>query len=202
VVQNYTKTHQTQIHMLIVDQAILSEDILEKHFVCDLLKCKGACCVEGDLGAPLEEEELKVLGDQLEGILPYLTEEGREVIETEGFYLEDWEGDYSTTTIEGRECVFAITTEQGILSCGIEKAWKEGKSAFQKPISCHLYPIRISKYGENDALNYNRWDICSPACDHGAALQVPIYKFLKGALVRKYGEEWYRKLEEEAEGRE
>lgn len=187
--------------MLIVDKAILSEDLIEQQFVCDLLKCKGACCVEGDLGAPLELDELAELEAELPAILPYLTKEGKEVIEKEGFYLKDWEDDYSTTTINNRECVFAITDERGILSCGIEKAWKEGKTKFQKPISCHLYPIRISKYGENDALNYSRWDICSDACSNGKSLKVPVYKFLKGALVRKYGEGWYEMLEEAVEGK-
>jgi len=187
--------------MLIVEPAILSDDILEKHFVCDLIKCKGACCVEGDLGAPLELEELDILKQELPNILPFLTKEGKKVIEKEGYYLEDWEGDYSTTTVKGRECSFAIRDQRGILSCGIEKAWLEGKTTFQKPISCHLYPIRISKYGENEALNYHRWQICSDACKKGEELKIPLYQFLKGPLVRKYGEEWYARLLEEIEKR-
>lgn len=187
--------------MLIVEPAILSDDILEKHFVCDLIKCKGACCVEGDLGAPLEKEELDILQQELPSILPFLTKEGKKVIEKEGFYLEDWEGDYSTTTIKGRECSFAIRDAKGILSCGIEKAWLEGKTTFQKPISCHLYPIRISKYGDNEALNYHRWQICSDACQKGEDLKIPLYQFLKGPLTRKYGEEWYARLLEEIEKR-
>ena len=184
--------------MLIVDKAILSDDVLEKHFVCDLVKCKGACCVEGDLGAPLEEAELEIMAQELDAILPFLTEEGKAVIQKEGFYVEDWEGDFSTTTVEGKDCVFAITNAQGIVSCGIEKAWLEGKCSFQKPISCHLYPIRIQRYGENEALNYHRWNICSDACKKGEALKMPLYQFLKNALVRKYGEEWYALLEKEA----
>jgi hypothetical protein len=183
--------------MLIVDNAILSDDIVEKHFVCDLLKCKGACCVEGDLGAPLEVEEITQLAANLPSVMPYLTSEGREVIEKEGFYLKDWEGDFSTTTIGGKDCVFAIADAKGILSCGIEKAWKDGKSDFQKPISCHLYPIRVSKYGDNEALNYHRWEICQPACSHGEQLKIPVYQFLRGPLTRKYGEAWYAKLLEE-----
>ena len=183
--------------MLIVGNAILSESIVEEHFVCDLLKCKGACCVEGDLGAPLQEEELSLVAENLSAIMPYLTIEGKKVIEKEGFYLEDWEGDYSTTTVNGKECVFAITNKQGILSCGIEKAWLDGKSSFQKPISCHLYPIRVSKYGENEALNYHHWDICQPACNNGETLKIPLYQFLRNALVRKYGMKWYELLLEE-----
>jgi Protein of unknown function (DUF3109) len=188
--------------MLIVGNAILSDDILEKHFVCDLLKCKGACCVEGDLGAPLLESELVEIEKNMVGILPYLDEEGKEVIAEEGYYLTDFEGDLSTTTVNNRECVFAVYDDKDILHCGIEKAWRDGKSTFQKPISCHLYPIRVSKYGENEALNYSRWDICSPACAHGDQLKVPIYKFLKGPLVRKYGDDWYDDLERQVGERE
>lgn len=185
--------------MLIVGSAILSDDIIEKHFVCDIIKCKGACCVEGDLGAPLEEGEIEEINKNLDQVLPYLSEEGIRVIKEEGFYLKDWEGDLSTTTINGKECSFAVYDDKGILHCGIERAWLEGKSTFQKPISCHLYPIRITKYGENEALNYNRWNICSPACQQGAALKVPLYLFLKGPLVRKYGSEWFDELQRQIE---
>jgi hypothetical protein len=183
--------------MLIVGQAIFTDDIFEKHFVCDLLKCKGACCVEGDLGAPLEESEIGEIEANLEQILPYLSAEGIEVIEKEGFYLKDWEGDLSTTTIQNRECAFAVYDEHRILHCGIEKAWKDGKSSFQKPISCHLYPLRVSKYGEYEAFNYHQWKVCAPACDKGETLQMPVYQFLKNALVRKFGEDWYSQLEKQ-----
>ncbi|HAR20849.1 MAG TPA: DUF3109 domain-containing protein [Cytophagales bacterium] len=183
--------------MLVVGQAIFTDDIFEKHFVCDLLKCKGACCVEGDLGAPLEESEVGQIEANLEHILPYLSAEGKKVIEEEGFYMKDWEDDLSTTTIENRECVFAVYDKQHILHCGIEKAWKDGKSSFQKPISCHLYPLRVSKYGEYEALNYHQWKVCTPACDKGELLQVPVYQFLKNALVRKFGEDWYSQLEKQ-----
>ncbi len=188
--------------MIIVGKAILSEDIIEKHFVCDLIKCKGACCVEGDLGAPIDLEEIELIKKNLEAILPYLTESGREVIENEGFYLKDWEGDFSTTTVNGKECSFAVYKENGILSCGIEQAWREGKSTFRKPVSCHLYPIRVDKYGDNEALNYNRWDICSPACDNGLALKVHVHEFLKEPLIRKFGEDWYKQLILEVENKE
>ncbi len=183
--------------MIIVDNAVLSDDLKEKHFVCDLNKCKGACCVEGDLGAPLEKDELKEIDKNLEKIKPYLSKEGLAAIEKEGPYLLDEEGDYSTTTIEGKECAFATYDDQGILKCGIEQAHRDGKIDFLKPISCHLYPIRITRYDHYDALNYDRWDICAPACLLGEELKVPVYQFLKNPLTRKYGEEWYVKLESE-----
>ena len=183
--------------ILLVDQ-VLSDDIKEQFFVCDLKACKGACCVEGDLGAPLEDSELKELEDSFEAVKPYLSKEGLAAIEKEGLYVKDFEGDYSTTTIDGKECAFAIYDENNILKCGMEQAYRDGKSDFLKPVSCHLYPIRVTKYDHYDALNYDRWDICSPACALGEELKVPVYKFLKEPLVRKYGEAWYQELEEES----
>lgn len=180
--------------MIKVDNVILSDDIKEEFFVCDLEKCKGACCVEGDFGAPLSEDELPVLEEILEDVKPYLTKEGLKAIKRHGPYVLDDDNEYSTTTIGGKECAFAYYDERGILKCGIEKAWKEGKTHFRKPISCHLYPIRIKKYSSYDAVNYDRWHICSPACKLGEALKVPLYVFLKESLIRKYGEAWYNKL--------
>lgn len=183
--------------MIIIDNTILSDDIRDHHFVCDLIKCKGACCVEGDLGAPLDKEELVQIEASLPIVREYLTKEGLDVIDKIGISEEDEDGDITTTTIQGKECVFAIRDNQNILKCGIEQAWAEGKSKFRKPISCHLYPIRITKYNQYDALNYDRWSICSPACEKGEQLQVPIYKFLKEPLIKKYGQEWYERLETE-----
>ncbi len=174
----------------------------EEHFVCDLAKCKGACCVEGDLGAPLEEDELDKVEEAVEMVKEYLPKESLEVLEKEGGYILDEEGDFSTTTINGRECVFAYRDEKDILKCSIEQAWKDGKTDFRKPVSCHLYPIRITKLHGYDALNYDQWEICSPACDLGEQLKVPVYKFLEEALVRKYGREWFDKLEKAVEGKE
>lgn len=191
---------QTQA-MILVDNAVISDDIKEQFFVCDLDKCKGACCVEGDLGAPLEVHELKELEEAYEAVKPYLSAEGVAALEKEGLYIKDFEGDYSTTTIGGRECAFAIYDEKGILKCGIEQAYFDGKTTFRKPVSCHLYPIRITKYDHYDALNYDRWDICSAACTLGQKLGVPVYKFLKEALIRKYGAAWYEELVAEIEGR-
>ena len=185
--------------MIVVENAVLSDDIKEEEFVCDLIKCRGACCIEGDLGAPLEKDELKLIDETLEDIKPYLSKDSRKLLDDKGAYEFDEEGDYSTTTINGRECVFAIYDNDRILKCGIEQAYLEGKSTFRKPISCHLYPIRISKYDHYEALNYDRWHICQPACDNGKSLKVPLYRFLKQPLERKYGKTWYQKLVDKIE---
>jgi Protein of unknown function (DUF3109) len=180
--------------MIAFEHTIISSDIAEKFFVCNIEKCKGACCEEGDLGAPLEEAECSILEDIQDKIALYLSPEGRQAIAEQGPWIFDTEGDFSTPTINNRACVYAIRNPNGSLACGIEKAWQDGVIDFQKPISCHLYPIRITKYDEFEALNYNIWDICDPACSFGKELGVPLYKFLKEPLVRKYGEPWYKKL--------
>ena len=180
--------------MIVIGDAILSDDIAEKAFVCDLQRCKGACCVEGDYGAPLDQDELLILEDIQDELAPFLTKEGKIAIAEQGAWVVDEEGDFSTPVVKGRACAYAVTDAQGILKCGIEQAWKAGATTFQKPISCHLYPIRVSRYDHYTALNYHRWDICSPACSLGEKLKVPIYKFLKDPLVRAYGEAWYDQL--------
>jgi hypothetical protein len=182
--------------MIVLQNTVISDDLKDRFFVCNLEKCKGACCVEGDLGAPLEAEELQVLADNYEQIKPYLSEAGRQAIEKQGLYIKDWEGDYSTTTIGDRECAYAIYDDNLTLKCGIEQAYLDGKISWKKPISCHLYPIRISKYDGFEALNYDKWSICSPACSFGADLGVRVYQFLKEPLIRKYGAAWYQELEE------
>ena len=187
--------------MYIIDKTYISDDIVDEFFVCDLEKCKGACCVEGDLGAPLEDHELSILEAVMDKVRPYLTPEGIDAIEKQGAFVRDFEGDFSTPTIGGKECAYAFYDERGILKCGIEAAYRDGKIDFQKPISCHIYPIRISKLNDEEALNYSQWHICSPACKLGAMLSQPIYKFLKEALIRKYGEDWYAELERQVEER-
>jgi hypothetical protein len=187
--------------MILIEDTVISDDIAENFFVCDLGKCKGACCVEGDLGAPLEDVELAILEDIYEDVKPYLSAEGIKAIEAQGKYVKDFEGDYSTTTIDNKECAYAVYDEKGILKCGIEQANIDGKTDFKKPISCHLYPIRITKYDNYHALNYDRWDICSAACTLGDKLGVPVYKFLKEPLIRAFGEEWFAELEKEVEER-
>ncbi len=174
---------------------LLSDEIIQEEFVCNLSKCKGACCVEGDSGAPLDEDELVILEDIYEEVKPYLSEKGIKAIEEQGVYVRDSDGDFTTTCVDkNKECAYVIF-ERGIHLCGIEKAYNDGRISFKKPISCHLYPIRITKYQEFDALNYNRWHICSDACTLGKELKVPVYKFLKEPLIRKYGADWYRELE-------
>ena len=181
--------------MQIIDKTVVASDVVAESFVCDLNKCKGACCVEGDLGAPLEESELEKIEEVIPLVKPYLSKEAIEVLDTQGGSVLDEEGDFSTTTIDNKECAFAFYDEKNILKCSIEQAWKDGQTDFQKPISCHLYPIRIKNLGEYEAINYDRWHICAPACDLGAELKVPVYKFLKDPLIRKYGKDWYEKLE-------
>lgn len=180
--------------MMKVGEILVSDDIREKEFVCNLQKCKGACCVEGDYGAPLEEEELEILREIYPKIKSYLTKEGIKAIEKQGTHVLDDDGDFSTPTIGGRECAYARYDEKGTLKCGIEDAYNDGKVDFKKPISCHLYPIRITKKKVFEAVNYHKWHICSDACSFGKELQVPLYKFLKEPLIRKYGEEWYEEL--------
>lgn len=187
--------------MILVGNVVLSDDIKESFFVCDLEACKGACCVEGDSGAPLDDNETKILEEIYPLVKDYITEEGRQVIEAQGTWVIDSDGDKVTPTLgANRECAYALYDTRGILKCGIEQAYLDGKTSWKKPISCHLYPIRVTKYDQYDALNYNRWHICDPACQLGKSLQVPLYAFLKDALVRKYGEAWYEELVEDIEG--
>ncbi|MCS6795939.1 MAG: DUF3109 family protein [Raineya sp.] len=183
--------------MLIVENTYISDDIAEYYFQCDLERCKGVCCEAGDLGAPLEENELPIIEQIFEKVKPFMSEKGREIAEKQGLYILDSDGDFSTTTVEGKECVFAIRNEKGYWSCSIEKAYQMGEIDFQKPISCHLYPIRITKYDAYEALNYHQWEVCSPACVLGQRRQVRVFEFLKEPLIRKYGKDWYTKLEQE-----
>jgi len=180
--------------MIKVDHVILSDDIKENFFVCDLNKCKGACCVEGDLGAPLEEDELDKVDENYKNTFDYLPKNQIDIIESEGGYIIDEDDEFSTNTVNGKECVFAYYDNSGILKCAFEKASEEGKSDFRKPISCHLYPIRISVHEGFEFVNYDRWHICNPACKLGKSLGVPLYRFLKEPLVRRYGVTWYNKL--------
>ena len=185
--------------MLVIDNILVSEEIRDIRFCCDLDKCLGACCVEGDAGAPLEEEEISLLEDDIDIIKPYMRPEGIEVIEKYGVFDYDTSGEFVTPLINDKDCVF-VYYENNIAMCAIEKAYEEGKVNFQKPISCHLYPIRITKHKDFEAVNYHKWYICQTACTLGKKLELPLYKFLKEPLIRKYGEEWYGKLVEEIEG--
>ena len=151
--------------MIAIDNTLISEDLLEKHFVCDLSKCKGECCVEGDAGAPLESHEVEKLEEIFEDIKPFLRKEGIESIAGQGTSVQDpSDGEWVTPLVANKECAYVVF-ENGITKCGIEMAWKDGKTDFRKPVSCHLYPIRIDSYKSYDAVNYHKWEICSPACD-------------------------------------
>lgn len=183
--------------MIVVEHTILSDSIAEEAFVCDLHKCKGACCEEGDSGAPLEEEETLILEREFAQIAPFLTPEGKIEIEQQGKWVIDFEGDFTTPTIQNKACAYAIKDANQVWTCGIENAWKAGKTSFRKPISCHLYPARLKKYDHYIAVNYHSWNICAPACTLGEALKIPVYVFLKDAFIRRFGADWYAKLENE-----
>lgn len=173
---------------------LLSDEIFTQSFVCDLTHCKGACCVEGDRGAPLSREDIQDIEKNLDLIKPYMTRKGLELLGFEGFYEGDDDDDLATTCLPTGECVFAYR-EKGVLSCAIEKSYKEGKSNYLKPISCHLYPIRLGKSNDLATVNYHRWSICKAACELGKKLKMPVFQFLKEPLIRQFGQEWYNELE-------
>jgi hypothetical protein len=180
--------------MIAIDNTIVSEHLLEKKFVCDLNACKGECCVAGDAGAPLDEDEIAILEDIWEDVKPYLPKDGVKAIEKQGVFVIDEDGDYTTPLVKGKHCAFTIF-DDGIAKCGIEQAFYDGKVTWKKPISCHLYPVRITKFKNYDAVNYHKWEVCKPACECGTKLNVPVYKFLREPLIRKYGKDWYKQLE-------
>ncbi|GIZ16411.1 DUF3109 family protein [Capnocytophaga catalasegens] len=182
--------------MIQIDETIISEDILDYDFVCNLTACKGACCIEGDAGAPIDQEELPILETIYPVVKPYLTEKGAESIEKQGVYIKGEDGEWETPLIDGGECAYVIRNENQTALCAIEQAYNDGKIDWKKPISCHLYPIRLHTYSSFTAVNYDRWNICNDACVLGKKLQIPIYKFVKEALVRRFGKEWYAQLEE------
>lgn len=184
--------------MFQLNKTIISEEILEKEFVCNLSACKGACCVDGDAGAPLTQEETQILVDIYPKVKPFLRPEGIQAIEEQGAFVIGTDGEYETTLIEGKDCAYVIFDGQTAL-CGIEQAYNEGIVNWKKPVSCHLYPIRVKEYSDFAAVNYHKWHICSDACSLGKELQVPVYKFVKEALVRKFGEQWFEELEKVAE---
>jgi len=189
--------------MIVIDNILISDDVAEKQFVCDLSKCKGACCEEGDAGAPLDETELDIILEQYEKIKPYLTRAAIAEIEKKGKYVYNKEFGWVTPTLgNDREiCVYGSRDEKGIIKCAFEQAYYDGLIAWKKPISCHLFPIIISKgkKGNHDRINYEpREKSCNPACALGKKLQVPVYEFLKEPLTRKYGEEFYNAMDKAA----
>lgn len=182
--------------MIAIDNVLLSDDVIEQQFVCDLTSCKGGCCVDGDCGAPLTKEETKIIAKAYPKVKHLLQPQYIAEIEKQGTHTMDDEYGYVTPTVNGGICVYAYTDDAGIVKCAFEKAQKEGLIDFQKPISCHLYPIRIKQFDGYEGVNYEpRKTMCKPACKLGKQLKVPVYKFLKTSLIRKYGEEFYNTLD-------
>lgn len=185
--------------MLQIDETLVSFDLVERCFICDLSKCKGACCIEGDSGAPLEQSELHILRKLLPVVWDDLSDEARELIKRQGVAYIDAAGETVTSIVNGKDCVFTCYDSDGVCKCAIEKAFREGKTDFYKPISCHLYPVRIRRYNSFTAVNLDRWSICKAAELLGKQEKLPAYKFLKEPLIRKFGEDWYKQLELNAE---
>ena len=181
--------------MISIKHTLVSEDLLDQHFVCDLSACKGACCVEGDGGAPLNDDELILLEEIYEEVKPYMNQKGVEGVESKGKWVLGEDGGKETPLVDGKECVYVFFDQHNTAKCAIEAAYRDQKISYKKPISCELYPVRIQSYPEFDAVNYHKWHICKPACECGGKLKVPVYKFLREPLIRKYGLDWYKGLE-------
>ena len=177
-----------------IDDKIVSTDLFSEKFVCDLGKCKGACCVKGNGGAPLTVKEVKLIEDNLEQIKPFMSEKGIQTINDEGVYYLDEEDAPATKLIDKKECCFVYFDNSNTAKCSIETAYKSGEIDFNKPQSCHLYPIRIKEFTEFTALNYEEWDICAPACSLGQSLKVPVYKFLQEPITRVFGSSFFDEL--------
>ena len=184
--------------MIQIQNTLISDDIFEEQFICDLCKCKGHCCVEGESGAPITQEEF----EQMNGILPKIREDlsakAREVIDRQGIAYTDTDGELVTSIVDGKECVFASFDADGVCKCTIDSAYREGRISVQKPISCHLYPIRLHEYADFTAVNYHRWSVCRPALKLGRKEGVPLFRFLREPLIRKFGEAWYQEMCEAA----
>ena len=186
--------------MIAIDNVLVSDKVVEAQFVCDLAKCKGGCCEDGDAGAPLEKEELDRLNEVYEIVKPYLTPAGVKEIESAGRYQYDREFGWVTPTIGGKMCAYGFRDPKGVIKCGIEQAWYDGKIEWKKPVSCHLYPIKIGSTRSGEIMNYEpRETLCRPGCLNGMKLKVPVYVFLKDAIIRKYGNDFYNALEHIAE---
>jgi len=181
--------------MIQIGDKIVSAELFENYFVCHLDKCKGLCCVYGDAGAPLSEEETGILEKNLDKIKPFLRNEGIAALDEKGAWEFDTDGDRVTPLMGHDDCAYSIL-DNGIARCGIENAYNSDAIEFRKPASCHLYPIRLSKIGGNIALNYHRWDVCKPALKLGKDYNLPVFRFLKDALTREFGEEFYNEMEE------
>lgn len=180
--------------MIELEGKLISLDVFKKQFVCDISICKGACCVQGDDGAPLTLEEVSIIEEDFDKIKPYMRKEGIEAVEHTGVFYMDQDNEPVTTLVNGGECAFVNFDEQGVAKCTIEEAYEDGETEFIKPISCHLYPIRVSKLNKYEALNFNNWHLCDPACLLGESLQVKTYRFLKEPIIRQWGEPFFKEL--------
>jgi hypothetical protein len=184
--------------MIAIDHVLISDQIVSEQFICDLNKCKGACCVDGDAGAPLDKEELKKIDEVYDAVIPYLDKASLHEIDKQGRYVYNKEFGWVTPTINSQICVYGIKDAQGIVKCGIEQAYLDGKVKWKKPISCHLFPVIVKKSsdGVTEYANYEpREDHCKAACSLGKKMKLPVYQFLKEPLVRKFGSEFYEALD-------
>ena len=186
-------------NMVQIDDVVVSLDLFREKFLCDLSACRGECCIGGDAGAPVELDEVAELEEVLPVVWNDLSPEAREVIDRQGVVYTDCDGDLVTSIVNGKDCVFTCYDEKGGCFCAIEKAYREGRCQFYKPVSCHLYPVRVGDYGPYKAVNYHRWDVCKAAVLLGQKENLPLYRFLKEPLIRKFGEAWYEELEKVAE---
>lgn len=184
--------------MFQIGKTIISEEIIENDFVCNLSACKGVCCIDGNAGAPVDDDETEIMVDIYQDVKPFLRPEGIAIIEAQGAFIKGEDGEWETPLVNDSECAYVVFNENGVTKCGIEEAYNQGVITWKKPVSCHMYPIRVREYTELTAVNYHKWQICDDACSLGKELQVPIYKFVKEALIRKFGEAWYVELEEVA----
>jgi hypothetical protein len=187
--------------MIAIENVLVSDDVVSEKFVCDLSRCKGGCCEDGDAGAPLTDEELEIVKDAYAKVESYLTEVGKNEVAKQGFYRYDAEFGWVTPTIDGGICAYGFRDEKGIIKCAFEQAYNDGVIKWKKPISCHLFPIKVSKskHSGYEMVNYEpREDLCAPACSLGKKLKVPVYQFLKEPLIRKFGEAFYEALHQVA----
>lgn len=180
--------------MIEIGDTLVADDLLDQKFVCDLSACKGACCVDGDSGAPLDEEECSVVEEVYDVVKPYMTAEGIKEVEKQGNFVVDSDGDLSTPLVDNAACAYVYYDEKGITKCAIEKAYLKGETTFRKPISCYLFPVRLKQYSTFTAVNVQLIDICEPACSLGEKLKVPVYQFLEKPLIQRFGSEWYEAL--------
>lgn len=190
---------RNEIPMIQIDDTIISIDCLSEKFCCDLDACAGTCCIEGDAGAPVDLDEVEELEAALPVVWNDLSASAQTVIDKQGLVYTDEEGDLVTSIVNGKDCVFTCYDEKGCCFCALEKAYRAGKTNFYKPLSCHLYPIRLKKIGDMTALNYHRWDVCKAAVCKGEQLNLPVYRFLKEPLIRCFGQAWYDELEKAVE---